>query len=89
MAPKRQFALLTILGTNVVPMLPEKHLWALHLFVKDDAFWDNVVKGFNEVGTPFEDRSSNYSTESDGYRTLYPDNNKGKGVVVPLDLSFA
>lgn len=83
MAPKRQFALLTIPGTDVVPVPPEKHLWALHPSVKDDTFWDNVAKGLTEASTPFEDRSSNSSRESDGYRTLYPDNSEGKGVVVP------
>lgn len=64
-------------------MPPEKYLWALHPIVKDDIFWDNITKGFTETGTSFEDRSSNLSAESDGHRTLYPDNNEGKGVVVP------
>lgn len=63
-------------------MPPERHAWALHPVVKDDTFWDNVAKGFTEAGTPFEDRSSNSSVETDGYQTLYPDNNEGKGVVI-------
>lgn len=55
--------------------------------MRDDIFWDNVTKGFNEAGTPFEDRSSNSSAESKAYQTLYPDNTEGKGVVIPFDLS--
>lgn len=42
-----------------------------------------VAKGFVEAGTPFEDRSSNSFAESEGYRTLYPDNNDSKRVVIP------
>lgn len=57
-------------------------MWALPI-VKDVTFWDNMAKGFTEAGTPFGDRSSNSSAESDGYWTLYPDNNEGKGLMVP------
>lgn len=51
--------------------------------MKDDIFWDNITKSFTEADTSFEDQSSNSPAESDGYRTLYPDNNEDKGVVVP------
>lgn len=42
-----------------------------------------MTKGLIKAGTPFEDWSSNSSTESDDCRMLYPDNNEGKGVVIP------
>lgn len=89
MTPKKQFALLTIPNTDAVHAPPERHTWALHHIVKDDAFWYNVAKGFTGTCTPFEDRSSNSSAESEGHRTLYSDNNEGKGVVIPLTLAFA
>lgn len=47
---------------------------------------DSVItwqKRFSGPSTPFEDRSSNSSVESEGYRTLYPDNNDGKGAMIP------
>lgn len=83
MAPKRQFALLTIPGTDVVPVSSERHTWSLHPAVKGDSFWKNVAKGFTEAGTPFEDRSSTSTGDSDGYRTLLLDNVEGKGMVIP------
>lgn len=83
MAPKKQFALLTIRNTNAISVPPGRYTWARHPVLHDDTFWYNVVKGFTEAGTLFEDKSSNSSVESEGYWTLYPDNIEDKGVVIP------
>lgn len=83
MAPKKQFALLTIPRTDVVPVPPERDTWSQHPSVNGDSFWDIVNKGFTEAGTPFEDGSSASTGESEGYRTLFRDDAEGKGMVIP------
>lgn len=83
MAPKKQFALLTIPGTDAVPVPPERDTWSLHPSVNGDSFWDIVNKGFTEAGTPFEDGSSDSTNESEGYRTLFQDDAEGKGMTIP------
>lgn len=83
MASKRQFPLLTISGTDVVPVPPVRHTWSSHPSLKGDSFWDVIAKGFTEVGTPFKDKSSTSTSDSEGYQTLFLDDAKGKGMVIP------
>lgn len=75
--------MLTIPGTDVVPVPPERDTWSQHLSVNGEFFWDIVTKGFTEAGTPFEDGSSTSTGESEGYRTLFRDDAEGKGMVIP------
>lgn len=82
MAPKRQFALLTIPRTDVVPVSPES-THGRCILRRKKILWENIANGFTEVGTPFEDRSSTSTGNSDGYQTSFRHDVEGKGMVMP------
>lgn len=53
MAPKRKMGLLTLLGSNAIPIPIDRHTWPKHPSAHD-SFWKRVVGDSILANPPFE-----------------------------------
>lgn len=80
MATKKPWVVLTLLGTDDVPLPPLDVTWTRHQVVQD-YFWEKVRQAPIDAEVTFECRGSDGGVQN--FQTLFRDNNEGHRISLP------